>query len=703
MKATEASLLQFLKKSPQFVIPIYQRTYSWHKSECEQLWNDIVRAGSDENVRAHFVGTVVYVEQGLYHVSSQSPLLVIDGQQRLTTITLLLEALARQLGETEPVEGFSAAKIRSYYLVNPLESGDKTYKLLLTQSDRESLAALVQQRRYPAEVSLRIKQNFEFLLDRVRSLEGNYGALCKGISKLMIVDVSLSREQDNPQLIFESMNSTGRELAQSDLIRNFVLMGLEPKHQTELYEKYWRPMELDFGQDGQDGHFDSYMRHFLTVKTGEIPNVRSVYDSFKAYFRRPSVSAAGVDELLADVHSYAGFYCAMALKKEPNKQLSEAFSDLRELKVDTAYPLMLELYADYSIGLLSLTDFLEALRLIESYVFRRAICNIPTNSLNKTFANLGRSLQKDRYLDSLKECLLQFKGYRRFPDDDEFARELAVRDLYNFPRRSYWLRRLENDDHKERVFIDEYTIEHIMPQSENLPLAWQDELGPNWQRIHSTKLHSIGNLTLTGYNSEYSNKPFSEKRDMKGGFKESPLRLNKGLGIVERWDENAIDSRAERLATDAVRIWGRPNRNSIAPSHDRAQSATARDKFTLDAHEWLAVGKPMRGLFYALRKELLSLDPNVVEEVLKLYVAYKAETNFVDVTPQKNQLRLFINLPFSDLIDPRGLARDVSKIGHWGNGEVEVILASADDLPYVLGLVRQGLERQLGDDGELSI
>ena len=579
MKATEAKFLDFLKKSPQFVIPIYQRTYSWTERECRQLWDDIVRTGSNDAVSAHFVGSIVYIEKGLYQVSSQSPLLVIDGQQRLTTVTLILEALARQLGDSEPVDGFSAKKLRSYYVLNPLEEGERGFKLLLTQTDKASLLALVQQKAQPTDQSLRVTENFAFFEEQVQNLGADLPALCHGLAKLVVVDIALSRDQDNPQLIFESMNSTGRELSQADLIRNFILMGLDPAHQTRLYEDHWRPMEVGFGQEGYGSHFDSFMRHYLTLKTGEIPNVRAVYEAFKSHARTPDIAAAGVDALVADIHAFAGYYCAMALGKEDDKKLAEAFRDLRELKVDDAYPFLLELYDDFANGILESTGFEASVRLVEAYVFRRAVCSIPTNSLNKTFGTFGRALQKDRYLESVQAHLLTLPSYRRFPGDEEFKREIVVRDLYNFPRRSYWLRRLENDGRKERVPVDEYTIEHILPQNENLSAKWRDELGPEWQRVQETWLHTLGNLTLTGYNAEYGDRPFSEKRDMKGGFRESPLKLNEGLSSLDKWDEAAIKNRAERLAAVAAGVYGRcllckPKYSSRTVRAARKQRAT---------------------------------------------------------------------------------------------------------------------------------
>lgn len=703
MKATEASLLQFLKKSPQFVIPIYQRTYSWTERECEQLWTDIMRAGSKDDVTGHFVGSVVYIEKGVYQVSSQTPLLVIDGQQRLTTITLLLEALARHVGESEPLDGFSAKKIRNYYLLNPLEDGDREFKLLLTQTDKDSLKTIVQQKPLPSEHSIRIAQNFAFFDERVAALGNDFDELCQGLSKLVIVDVALNRDQDNPQLIFESMNSTGRELSQADLIRNFILMGLEPKHQTQLYEDYWRPMEVKFGQEAYGSHFDSFMRHYLTLKTGEIPNVRAVYEAFKQFARQPAVNEAGVDDLVKDINAFAGHYCAMALGKESDKALSEAFQDLRELKVDVAYPFLLELYQDYAAGMLTRDDLIRAVRLVEAYVFRRAICAIPTNSMNKTFATFRRSLKKDRYLESIQAAFLLLPSYRRFPNDEEFMREFAARDLYNFRSRSYWLRRIENHGRKERVPVDEYTIEHIMPQNEDLSREWRDDLGPEWERIHETKLHTLGNLTLTGYNSEYSDRPFSEKRDMKGGFKESPLRLNEGLGESETWNEEAIDKRAGRLAKHGVQVWAGPVLAAdVLDAYKPKAEMAAAASYSIDDHNYLADGTEMRKLFDEFRLQVLALDPCVTEEFLKLYVAYKAETNFVDVVPQASRLRLSLNLPFHELHDPRGVAKDVTALGRWGNGDVEVGIASSEDLPYVMGLVRQSFERQMGNGSDLE-
>jgi len=699
MKANAANFLEFLRKSPQFVIPIYQRAYSWTREECKQLWDDILRAGRNDSVSSHFVGSIVYIEKEIYQVTSQSQLLVIDGQQRLTTVSLLIAALAQELERAdrrEPIEGFSPRKLRNYYLVNPEEDGDLHYKLLLSETDRATLCAIVRGDELPRDLSLRIRDNFEFFKEKIAASNGDLTALCRGLAKLVLVDIALTRGQDDPQLIFESMNSTGRELSQADLIRNYILMGLEPGLQTRLYTEQWRPMEKGFGQEAYSVHFDSFMRHYLTMKTGDIPNVREVYEAFKAFAR--SGKSPNVEAMVRELREYAAYYCAMALGIERDKTLRWAFEDLRDLKVDVAYPFLLEVYGDYDRGVLSHQDFVTVVRLVEAYVFRRAVCAIPTNSLNKTFATLTKVIRKDRYVESLQAHLLNLRSYRRFPMDEEFRRALETRDLYHFgPRRTYWLRRMENHGRKERVTVNEYTIEHIMPQNEDLPAAWREALGPEWQRIHQTWLHTLGNLTLTGYNSEYRDRPFAEKRDMPGGFKESPLRLNEGLAQVEQWTEEAIKARADRLSMLALKVWPTPELPTELLDGYRPSSKASTGGYSIESHPALLTS-PMRELFEAFRREVLALDECVTEEFLKLYVAYKAETNFVDVVPQTRRLRLSLNMPFSEIRDPRGMCKDVSNVGRWGNGDVEVGLGSIEDLPYVVTLVRQSFERQMGDD-----
>ena len=698
MKAVDSHLLTLLKKSTQFVVPIYQRVYSWQEAECDQLWSDIIRAGVTDAIGAHFTGSIVYVAKGQSTNTSAEPDLLIDGQQRVTTVTLLLAALARHLdgladGDREPWDGFSPKKIRNRYLLNDDEEGERQFKLILSQGDKDALTAIVQGVE-PESADSRVAVNFDFFRRKIADPALDLSVLCRGLDKLVVVGVTLTRTVDNPQLVFEAMNATGRKLSQADLIRNYVLMDLPPKEQESLYSNYWRPMELEFA-GANDSQFDEFVRHYLTIKTGEIPRLGDIYDAFKEYSSRIAVSGMTMEDLVIELRQYARRYGAIALGKETDKKLSRAFTDLDQIKADVVYPFLLEAYSDFEADTISHEEMLEIVSMVTSYVLRRAVCRVPTNSLNKTFAGFGDAVRKDRYVESVKAHFLNMRSYRAFPTDAEFLSALQTSDLYNFRRRSYFLRMLENHGRKEPVTIEDYTIEHILPQNENLSSTWRDALGPDWQDVQLRLLHTLGNLTLTGYNSEYSDHPFPKKRDMEGGFRDSPLRLNKGLGQLATWTAEEIERRALRLAEEAVTIWARPVLSEEVLKGFQLQGSEGG--FSIEDHpNLLDVGR--RTLFEKLSSETLALDPGITRHFLKLYVAFKAETNFVDVVPQKARLRLSLNIPIEALHDERALAWDVRGKGHWGNGPTEVGLNEDDDFAYVMGLVRQAFEYQMGGD-----
>lgn len=699
MKAVDSHLLTLLRKSNQFVVPIYQRLYSWQEAECAQLWNDVIRAGSTPTLHSHFTGSIVYVAKDQSTNTSAEPDLIIDGQQRMTTVTLILAALAARLDslpedQREPWDGFSPKKIRNRFLLNDDEDGERQFKLILSQSDKQALIAIVQGVEPPADMVTRVSENYEYFRRKLAEPNVDLAVVSKGLDKLVVVDVKLERGKDNPQLVFEAMNSTGKRLSQADLIRNYVLMDLPSKQQEKLYSAYWRPMELEFA-GAEESQFDQFVRHYLTIKSGEIPRLDDIYDAFKGHATAFTTSGETIETLVVEMRQYAKRYVAMALGKESDTMLLRAFKDLDQIKADVVYPFLLEVYSDYELGVVTRDDVLKIVELVTSYIFRRAVCRIPTNSLNKTFASFGATVRKDRYLDSVRAEFLSMKSYRRFPGDSEFKAGLMENDLYNFRRRSYFLRVLENYKRKEHVTVEDYTIEHILPQNENLSADWQKALGENWQEVQAKYLHTLGNLTLTGYNSEYSDHAFAKKRDMEGGFKDSPLRLNKGLGQLESWNEHEIRKRAERLAGDALEIWARP----LLPKETLAEfeGKRAESDFSIEDHPHL-LSQPRRALFEKFSAEVLALDPGISQQFLKRYVAFKAETNFVDVVPQKARLRLSLNIPIEALHDERNLAWDVSDRGHWGNGPTQVALDEDSDLGYVIGLVRQALEFQLGEE-----
>lgn len=699
MKAVDSHLLTLLKASSQFIVPIYQRLYSWQEAECAQLWSDIIRAGSTSALGSHFTGSIVYVAKDQATNTSAEPDLIIDGQQRVTTVTLILAALAARLGmlpegQREPWDGFSPKKIRNRYLLNDDEEGERQFKLILSQSDKQALIAILQGVEPPRDMVTRVTENYSFFERKLDEPGLDLSVVCRGLDKLVVVDVELQRGVDNPQLVFEAMNSTGKKLSQADLIRNYVLMDLPPKQQEKVYSAYWRPMELEFA-GAQESQFDEFVRHYLTIKSGEIPRLDDIYDAFKDHAAAFTKADETIESLVIELRQYARRYCAMALGKETDPRLQRAFKDLDQIKADVVYPFLLEVYTDYELGTLTRDAVLQIVDLVTSYIFRRAVCRIPTNSLNKTFASFTSAVRKDRYLDSVKANFLSFKSYRRFPTDSEFVADLKANDLYNFRRRSYFLRMLENYGRKEHVTIEDYTIEHIMPQNENLSVEWQAALGGDWQDVQAKYLHTLGNLTLTGYNSEYSDHSFTKKRDIEGGFKDSPLRLNRGLGQLETWNAVEIQDRGARLASEALEIWSRPE----LPAETLAEfeGKRAESDFTIEDHPYL-LPQPRRALFEHFSAEVLALDPGITRHFLKLYVAFKAETNFVDVVPQKARPRLSLNIPSEALHDERNLAWDVSGKGHWGNGPTEVGLDEDSDLGYIVGLIRQAYEFQMGGE-----
>ncbi len=693
MKAQDLPFTQLLEGSKQFIIPIFQRTYSWEVPQCQQLWDDIVRVGTHTELKSHFVGSAVYIPEENTNAAI-SRWLVIDGQQRITTLTLLLLAFRRRLKEESLSDPVTAEYIDDQFLKNRHGAGELSYKIALTQTDRDTMFALLDGKQPPEPASERILENFEFFVQRLA--DADLTTLFQGIRKLMVVDVCLQQGIDNPQMIFESMNSTGKALTQADLIRNFVLMGEEHALQTRLYQDYWRPMEREFGAENYVRAFDEFMRFFLVVHLRD-PRIRKtdVYDEFKRFSRQHEV-----EPLLALLKQFSSYYCAIALVSEKSQKLADVFHDIRELRADVCYPMLMEIYRDFEESRLTSVEFVEIARLVESYVFRRAVCDIPTNSLRQTFATFMKDVDKANYLESVKAKFLLLSSYRRFPGDDEFSRQIQVRNLYKWNRRSYWLRRFENHGRKERVYVNDYTIEHIMPQNENLSAEWRADLGDDWQDVQQKYLHTLGNLTLTGYNSEYSDRPFAEKRDRQGGFKSSPLKLNEGLGSCLRWEEGSIRQRAAKLAAEAVEVW-RASELSDEILEKYRPSKAVDSEYSIEDHPQLEDGIS-RQLFDSLSAEIMALDECVIREFKKLYIAFKAETNFVDVIPQAERLRLTLNIGFPEVDDPRGICTDITGVGRWGNGDVSVFLEREEDLPYIVGLIRQALDRQLGDQDETA-
>ncbi|WRG66332.1 DUF262 and DUF1524 domain-containing protein [Helicobacter pylori] len=694
MKAGEATLLEFFEQNQtnQFVIPIYQRLYSWKKEQCKQLWDDIIKIGGNDKMNGHFIGSILYVLDGNTH--SNNPLLIIDGQQRLTTITLLLIALRNHLSDEVKILGkFSRKKIENRYLINSDKDGDKKFRLILSESDKDTLLSLIDEnKRKPSEPSLKIMENFKLFEKWIRKNTDKLETIFKGLEKLMIVYIALEKGKDDPQLIFESMNSKGIELTQTDLIRNYILMGLDPEKQKIFYKKYWRAMEEAFKQN--ETLFNQFVRHYLTIKTREIPNINKVYEAFKRYQQERGIET---EVLLQDLQKYCGFFCQIVFKKEDDKGLNKALSFLVDLEMDVIYPLLLELYSDYIDGVLSQQNFISIIYLIESYICRRAVCGLGTNSLNKVFPSFTKKINKDQYLESIKVHFGYLTEKQRFPNNDEFKKLFITIDFYNFQKKKYFLERLEHFDTEEPVNTQECTIEHIMPQTLNL--EWERDLGENFQAIHEKYLNTIGNLTLTGYNEKYSNNSFQEKRDMEKGFKQSPLKLNQSLKNLESFGEKEIDKRANDLADLALKIWTYPILEAETLEKYKSKKDNKEKKaYDLSSYKF---SPNSRELFDILRKEIKALDERITESFMKAYITYKFDTIFTSIVPSKNGLTLMLKIKFSELQDEikeklKKIIRDVSNIGHACVGDIEVKLETKENIPYCLGLIKQALEKQMG-------
>jgi len=335
VKAVEANFLKFLKKSDQLEVPIYQRTYSWTRPECLQLWSDIVRA-SDKKVAGHFIGSIVYIDTGIYQVMGANAIEIIDGQQRLTTLSLLVLALTRELdGNGDGSAGTTSKLIRDYLLQEDDEDPgvEARYKLLLTKSDRDTFMRLIDGREIDASQAPRLVDNYNLFVDQLKRTTLSPESVLAGVEKLLIVDIALERAHDNPQLIFESLNSTGLDLSQADLIRNYVLMGLPHKEQAEIYTNSWHPLELSFPAEHQE-LFDRFMRDYLTVKSGQIPKIDRVYESFKTLAQGSEFSNA---DLVADVYKHSKNWVKLAFDRADNSALRDAIADLNQLKVDVAH------------------------------------------------------------------------------------------------------------------------------------------------------------------------------------------------------------------------------------------------------------------------------------------------------------------------------------------------------------------------------
>ena len=559
MNSTVTSVFTFLEGSKQFVIPIYQRTYEWKREQCEVFWDDVLNIGANPETKTHFFGSIVYMDpEEPQNIGDVREIFVIDGQQRLATLSLLLSALSRVLQERGIDIGISPKELSNLYLFNDNKVGEARYKQILTTIDKETFISLLEEdRELPTPFSPLLERNYRFFYSQCK--KANLEIVYRGIERLQIVSIVLDPPQDNPQLIFETLNAKGLDLSAVDLIRNYLLMGQDRDSQTRLYNDLWFPIEQRFRNE--DKHFRHFMRHYLTLKTRQIPTLRDIYKKFKLHVETAQSSEKlEVEKIVKEISRYSKHYCNIALLHEEDTELKACLNDLHELKADTAYPFLLKVYDCYEEGKIKKSEVIRTLQLVESYIFRRAVCGLSNKFLNHIFVDILYGIDTDdenNYLENLNEAFLDMPEQRRFPRDREFKLFFTTKDMFTFSRRDYMLRKLENYERKERIIVNEFTVEHVMPQT--LSKEWEQALGGSFRQIHEVWVNNIGNLTLTGRNSELGNRFFKEKRDMRPeGFRYSPLYLNQTLARAEKWNQITIKARASELSERASEIWMYP-------------------------------------------------------------------------------------------------------------------------------------------------
>lgn len=562
MNGNAQKLIKYLDgASKRFIIPVYQRNYDWKMEHCKQLYDDLIKV-IRQNRKSHFFGSIVSVQS---ESGTMEEFLIIDGQQRLTTISLLLLAIYHLLSSGKMVsrDHQLTDKILKKYLIDEYEPEEKRIKLKPIKNDQKAFGILFDQdEEYIPDSNLTI--NYRYFYDRIQHGELDIDELFDAICKLEIINISLNHE-DNPQLIFESLNSTGLNLSEGDKIRNYILMGLPNDQQTKFYEKYWNRIESYTDYD-----VSSFVRDYLSIKQQSTPNMNSVYPTFKKYVEDAEV--ADIEPLLKDLLEYAKRYAFLIKGGHSDERLNSCIYRLNRLSTSVTRPFLLEVIRLSESGALTADELIEVFHFTESYLFRRAICDLPTNALNKIFLLLHREIirfdgDESHYVEKFKYALLSKRERTRFPSDEEFAECMSTRNIYgmNPKNKLYLFERLENSETSETKDVwghldrGEYSIEHIMPQ--HLTAAWIVSLGDNYEAIHTNWLHRLANLTLTAYNSRYSNSPFAEKRDMPHGFKDSGLRINQWVGRKEQWGLPELEERDQLLKNMVIGIWPYPTSN----------------------------------------------------------------------------------------------------------------------------------------------
>lgn len=703
MKAKETNFLELMQnQAHQYIVPIYQRTYSWGEKQCQVLWEDVLSISKKKDEDRHFIGSIVCFNACMINLpGALNKEIIIDGQQRITTISLLMIAIIRtyeKIGKSE-----IANSIMKKSIINNDYQDEEKYKLLLTNQDRETYKALVDGLENEIkEPSVALMDSYNLFISLLDDNEKMCEDVYKGLQKLDIVYIGLDSKSDNPQLIFESMNSTGLKLTQGDLLRNYLLLDLEVKEQEDLYKRFWLPIENDFGIEGYKDKFDYFIRDYLIMKE-EKTQIRldGGYDEYKEYFADSELTK---EKALEDLRRFSKYYSKIYKCNDEDEELNELWKELKIQRVDVANPFLMQLYNDYeqsknddSINL-SKDDFMEIVRAINSYVYRRYICGIPTNSLNKTFALLGKDINKDEYRDNILASLLLMDNYKEFPTDDRFISAFKEKDIYNSRLRKYTLAKLENNYHpKAKMNLDgndDVTIEHVLPENKNLNAYWKEKLGADWQELQKKYLHTIGNLTFSNraYNSEMQDYSFEEKLKIDGGIKYSNYRLSDDVANSEKWDIEEIKKLTEKRAKEALEIWKRPTL-SDEKLKKYSNIIKKENHYYENMEHYTKMRKEINDKYDELDRRILELDSNIIKVYTKCYVAYKYDyNNFIEIIIYKNSVDIVMDMEFESIMDEKGICKNITSMGKWGTGNIQVKVKEDADIEYIMSLIKQSFE-----------
>ena len=666
MNAKDIRLRSLLETRIQLQIPIYQRAYDWERKNCKQLYDDIISAGKGE--KSHFIGAITY--SGREEQPVDVPYYqIIDGQQRITSIMLLLRAL-----KDNDIPGALESRINQLIFNMGEENGSDYHKLVLNEDDDGVFKQIIETGKTNAEGNLAAGFNH---FRKWLGTEHTGELVWKGLQRLTAVSILLE-ENDDAQAIFESMNSTGLDLSPTDLIQNYILMSGKSEWQRRIYRKYWRPMEIQFGELSVDS--DRFFWCYLSMRYHMAIHKGSVYKRFKEYMENRDREK----EIKEIVRHFGQYVRLINTAQNSNHPLEKAIKYGCDQGTDVANPLFLKVLADHEAGVISDQDAKEIFMLVGSYLLRSRVCGMLTGA-NKRFPELIGRIEKNRYVDSIGEDLMSKRGEGRFPRDDVFKEELGRVQLYTNKACKYVLTRL-NGEHKEMAEPDRLNIEHVMPQ--NLDDDWRRSLGRNHEEIHEKYVHTIGNLTLTAYNPELGNMPFPKKLVI---YKNSMIAMTKDLDNCEKWDEDEIKKRAREFADRAVQIWKYPKAydgNGKVGKDEQAHDLVLEEDYL--------EGRNTTELWCALKEDIQKTCLGIVFRMNKHYASFRrpADQDVVGVVvcslqSLRNSIRVTYNTKINEgVVKPSNFVRDVSNVGHYAPGDLQTTIASIDDVAKVVHHVK---------------